>query len=129
MTGSPLPCHASGGERRWLTLAPTADANPGRIRELLREVIDPELGVNIVDLGLVYAIETDDRAVHVRMTMTTPSCPMGSMLAEEARAVVSRQFTNHRVDVDLVWDPPWRAEMMSRLARLELGLETDGDIA
>ena len=110
-------------------MAPTADANPGRIRELLREVIDPELGVNIVDLGLVYAIEVDDRAVHVRMTMTTPSCPMGSMLAEEARAVVRRQFTNHLVDVDLVWDPPWRAEMMSRLARLELGLETDGDIA
>jgi metal-sulfur cluster biosynthetic enzyme len=109
-------------------LEPVTDATEGRIRDALREVIDPELGVNIVDLGLVYAIESDDQAVHVRMTMTTPSCPMGSMLAEEARAVVSRRFTNHRVDVDLVWDPPWRADMMSQLARIELGLQPDGNV-
>jgi len=93
-----------------------------QVREALREIVDPEIGINIVDLGLIYAVEADQRNVRVRMTMTTPSCPIGGMLAEEARALIGQRFPAATVDVDLVWDPPWQPDMMSPAARSQLGL-------
>jgi len=92
------------------------------VREALRAIIDPEIGINIVDLGLIYAIEADQQTVRVRMTMTTPSCPMGGMLAEEARALIAQRYPAATVDVDLVWEPPWRSDMMSPAARSQLGI-------
>ena len=92
-----------------------------QVREALREIIDPEIGINIVDLGLIYAIKADRQTVRVRMTMTTASCPMGGMLAEEARLVIARRFPAAAVDVDLVWDPPWNPSMMSPAGRALLG--------
>ncbi len=92
------------------------------IREALRDVIDPELGVNIVDLGLVYSVEVDAKGVRVAMTMTSPACPMGSYLCEQAEAAVRRWLPEvAAVEVVLVEEPPWTAAMMSEEARNLLG--------
>jgi metal-sulfur cluster biosynthetic enzyme len=93
-----------------------------RVRDALREVVDPEVGINIVDLGLIYAVEANQRSIRVRMTMTTPSCPMSNMLVEEIHAIMAYHFPGHRIHIDLVWQPPWRPDMMSPIARFELGL-------
>lgn len=92
------------------------------VRQALRTVEDPEAGLNIVDLGLVYAIECAPGRVRVEMTMTSPACPVGPYLMDEAAAAirsVSPEGTD--VQVDLVWEPPWSPERMSAQARGRLG--------
>ena len=92
------------------------------IREALRTVIDPEIGVNVVDLGLVYGVEIRDGDVRVTLTMTTAACPLGEALCDEAtRAIRARVAGVKSVSVDLVWDPPWQPSMMSAAARERLG--------
>ncbi len=92
------------------------------ILEVLRKVIDPELGINIVDLGLVYSAEVADDRVHVVMTMTTPACPMNSYLTEQARSRLTEELAGVKaVEVELAWDPPWAPEMMSPVAKKQLG--------
>jgi metal-sulfur cluster biosynthetic enzyme len=92
------------------------------ILEVLREVVDPEIGMNIVDLGLVYKADVVDGHVHVALTMTTPACPLGESIAEESKAAIRRRVPAVRsVDVDLVWEPLWRPSMMSDAARKQLG--------
>lgn len=97
---------------------PTEEA----IRAALRSVIDPEVGMNVVDLGLVYGIEIAPNRVQVNMTMTTPACPMGSMITEDAREAI-RDIAPEGVDivVDLVWDPPWSPERMTENAKRHFG--------
>ncbi len=93
-----------------------------RVSEALRGIYDPEIPVNIYDLGLVYKIEAGaDGDIKITMTLTTPNCPVaGSMPAEVERR--ARAVDGVRdVTVDLVWDPPWSKDMMSEAARLELG--------
>ena len=91
----------------------------------LTAVIDPELGINIVDLGLVYRAERIGDVVAVRMTMTTPSCPLGEMLMDEVRTALHETFPHAaQVSVELVWDPPWSADLMSRAARQHLGVRS-----
>ena len=93
-----------------------------RVTEALRQVVDPELGINIVDLGLVYGSEVRDGQVHVTMTMTTPACPMEELLMEMVHSAILRELSEARsVEVDLVWDPPWKPEMMSTAAKAQLG--------
>ena len=90
--------------------------------EALRHVIDPEIGINIVDLGLVYEATRHDGDVRVRMTMTTAACPLGESLTEEAAAAIRRFVPGvTSVSVDLVWQPPWQPSMMSTAARKQLG--------
>lgn len=92
------------------------------VREALRQVEDPEAGMNIVDLGLVYLIEVAPGAVHVDMTMTTAACPMTDMIVDQAReAVVALVPEGTTVDVRLVWDPPWTPDKMSGVAREHFG--------
>jgi metal-sulfur cluster biosynthetic enzyme len=91
------------------------------VREALREVLDPEVGVNVVDLGLVYGIEVNDGDVHVALTMTSAACPLGAHLRDQAIAAIRRCDPTLRVTVDLVWDPPWSPERMSAAARHSLG--------
>jgi metal-sulfur cluster biosynthetic enzyme len=99
---------------------PTIDAEA--IRAALHEVLDPEIGINIVDLGLVYGIDVRDRDVVVRMTMTTPSCPLGDYLADAVETTIRDRFASVAgIDVDLVWDPAWSPAMMSDAARRQLG--------
>lgn len=93
-----------------------------QIREALRHVIDPELGINVVDLGLVYGIDVKDDGIRVTMTMTTRACPLGESLAEQAEATIWQNVQGVKsVSVDLVWDPPWQPSMMSDAARKRLG--------
>lgn len=95
----------------------------GKIIEILRTVYDPEIPVNIYELGLIYAIDIDDKnAVDIRMTLTAPGCPVAGSLVEEVQAKVQALEEVSRADVQLVWDPPWDKQMMSEAARLDLGL-------
>jgi metal-sulfur cluster biosynthetic enzyme len=88
----------------------------------LRHVIDPEIGINVVDLGLVYEVRRQDGHVHVVMTMTTAACPLGESIAEEARKTIRQKVPGvTAVSVDLVWEPPWQPSMMSAAAREQLG--------
>ena len=92
------------------------------IREGLKEVIDPELGVNIVDLGLIYEIETaDDSNVQIKMTLTFPGCPAGPYIIAQVHQVVEDLEGVEDVDVEIVWDPAWSPEMMSEEIRMEYG--------
>ncbi len=89
----------------------------------LREVLDPEVGVNIVDLGLVYALRRLGRVVELELTMTSAACPMAGLVEDDARAALEAASPDSEIRVRLVWDPPWSPEMMSERARLTLGWE------
>lgn len=92
------------------------------VRDALAEVEDPEAGMNIVDLGLVYAVVVDASGVRVDMTMTTPACPVADMLVEQAHAAVARAVPSGTpVDVRLVWEPIWNPSMMSGVAKDHFG--------
>lgn len=92
------------------------------VTQALRTVQDPEHGINIVDLGLVYRVAIDDRHVLVEMTLTSPACPMGSQMVEDARAAVGATVPEGwRVEVEVVWEPPWGPERMSDSARAHFG--------
>ena len=94
---------------------------PAEIRDVLREVVDPELGVNIVDLGLVYAIEVVDEEIHVTMTMTTPACPLRDYIRDLVESTLLDRLPGAQgVVVDIVQDPPWSVDMMSETARRQL---------
>ncbi len=88
------------------------------IRDALGEVEDPEAGMSIVDLGLVYAVEVEESGVRIDMTMTTPACPVADLLVEQARAAVAA-ITPPGVDIDvrLVWEPIWNPSMMTGIAK------------
>jgi metal-sulfur cluster biosynthetic enzyme len=92
------------------------------VREALRSVEDPEAGMNIVDLGLVYVIEVRPDAVHIDLTMTTAACPMAEMIVDQAHdAVAAIVPEGTAVEVDLVWDPQWTPDKMSSIAREHFG--------
>jgi metal-sulfur cluster biosynthetic enzyme len=92
------------------------------VREALRQVEDPEAGMNIVDLGLVYAVEVAGDRVRVEMTMTTAACPMADMIVDQARdAIGTIAPPGTTVDVHLVWDPPWTPDKMTGVARDHFG--------
>jgi len=89
----------------------------------LKAVIDPEIGINIVDLGLVYQATRNANGIDVALTMTTPACPLGEMMAEEIKLVLHDRFPGTAdVRVELVWDPPWSPELMSEESRRQLGM-------
>ncbi|HIW97252.1 MAG TPA: SUF system Fe-S cluster assembly protein [Candidatus Tidjanibacter gallistercoris] len=88
----------------------------------LKNIYDPEIPVNIYDLGLVYDIDyAPDGAAAIQMTLTAPNCPMADMLVEDVRTQVEKIPGVERVQVELVFDPPWDKDMMSDEAKLELG--------
>lgn len=91
------------------------------LTELLREVIDPELGINIVDLGLVYDVTLDAGLAFVRMTLTTPGRPLGAYLDDAVRAALTGSPGVDDVLVRVVWDPPWSPAIMSEAAKAQLG--------
>ncbi|MBW4840481.1 MAG: DUF59 domain-containing protein [Paenibacillaceae bacterium] len=92
-----------------------------QIRESLREVYDPELGVNIVDLGLVYDIREEEDQVHIQMTLTTPGCPMHDTIVGGVRWVLNDQLGIQNPEIDIVWEPRWSPEHMSEAAKEQLG--------
>ena len=104
-----------------------SEKTPDEIRNdiiaVLKTVYDPEIPVDIYELGLIYAVEVDDRReVSIKMTLTTPMCPVAEILPQEVEAKVRAVEDVSTVKLDLVWDPPWSVEKMSESARLELNL-------
>ncbi len=95
----------------------------GRIIAVLKTVYDPEIPVDIYELGLIYGVEvTDDGEAHVTMTLTTPMCPVAETLPPEVEDKIGNVIGVKDVSLDLVWDPPWSVDMMSDAARLELNM-------
>jgi metal-sulfur cluster biosynthetic enzyme len=93
------------------------------IMAALKEVIDPELGINIVDLGLIYHVACDANGIDIALTMTTPSCPLGEMISDDIMRVLHERFPDTPdVRVELVWEPPWSPELMSLESRRQLGM-------
>ena len=127
---APRPAAAIAGE-------PGADAGPAaragqqtpRQREIeikvlgvLRTIYDPEIPVNIYDLGLIYEVKVDESdAVHVKMTLTAPACPVAGSLPGEVEAKIESIPEVRAANVELVWEPPWSKDMMSEGAMLDLG--------
>ena len=92
------------------------------IVKMLRTVYDPEIPVNVYDLGLIYGVEvSDDGAVKILMTLTAPGCPAADFILEDVRIKTESVKGVSRVDIELTFDPPWSADMMSDEAKLELG--------
>lgn len=92
----------------------------------LKMVYDPEISVNIWDMGLIYDIDIQPQEVVIKMTFTSPTCPMMEELIEQVRAATQSVAGDVPVRVDLVWDPPWDLSRMSDAARLELDLTNEG---
>lgn len=92
------------------------------IKQALRGVIDPELGINIVDLGLVYAIEVDEGAAHVTMSLTSPGCPAGGQLLGGAKAAAESVDGVEEAVVSLVWKPFWTPERIDPKVRAMMGI-------
>ncbi len=109
--------------------AETADGPPERdaMWEALKKVYDPEIPVNIVDLGLVYSLEAKQQpdntyAVEMAMTLTAPGCGMGPTIAEDAKSQLESVAGVNEANVDIVWDPPWNQDMISEEGKMVLGL-------
>jgi FeS assembly SUF system protein len=103
---------------------PAQETIESRVIAELRNVYDPEIPVNIYDLGLIYGLKADEATgvVHVRMTLTAPACPVAESLPETVEYVVRQVEGVSDAEVELVWDPPWSQERMSEAARLQLGM-------
>lgn len=120
------------GFRQWLSKSEAAEASQlppqsdleARIIAELRGVFDPEIPVNIYDLGLIYGLTVNPASgtVHIRMTLTAPACPVAQSFPETVAAKVRQVPGVEDVTVEMVWDPPWSRKMMSEAARLELGM-------
>lgn len=120
------------GFRQWLSKAERAEADrlPPRselesdIIFVLQTIYDPEIPVNIYDLGLIYGLEVNPKNGHVliRMTLTAPNCPVAQSFPEMVADAVRQVPDVEEVELELVWEPPWSKQMMSEAARLELGL-------
>ena len=95
----------------------------GKVIEALRQIYDPEIPVNIYDLGLIYEIDVkDDDSVKVKMTLTAPACPVAGTLPGEVETKVNAVPDVKAAEVELVWDPPWSRDRMSEAALLQLGM-------
>jgi len=117
---------ALGFEPQTLHFEPPADGrvSEAQVNEALATVYDPEIPVNIVDLGLIYGVHVDPEsgAVAIDMTLTAPGCGMGDVLVAEVKRRVAKVPLVSRVDVSLVFDPPWSRDRMTEEAQLTLGL-------
>jgi len=88
----------------------------------IKKIYDPEIPVNIYELGLIYDVSIIEKNVKVKMTLTTPNCPVAESLPKEVKESIMEIDGVNKVDLDLVWEPPWDKSMMSEAAKLELNL-------
>ena len=93
-----------------------------KIIDEIRKIYDPELPVNIYELGLIYDIKVIGKKAEIKMTLTTPNCPVAESLPKEVKESVMQVEEIDDVNLELVWDPPWTKDMMSDAAKLELNL-------
>lgn len=126
-TELPMPVLAEGTAERPYRFAPDLSTEKGqledRVVKALESIYDPEIPVNIFELGLIYGVDIDDdNNVHVRMTLTAPNCPVAQSLPEDVRQAAAGAWGANQATVEVVWDPPWNRGMMTEEARLELNL-------
>ena len=118
---APAASSTDGGAQAPAASGP--DAIRERVIEQLRTVFDPEIPVNIYELGLIYEVNVDDAGqVGIRMTLTSPMCPAAEQLPPEVESKARGVAGVSGVQVDLVWEPTWNPSMMSEAARLDLGM-------
>lgn len=94
-----------------------------QVSEALRNCYDPEIPVNIVDLGLIYDVQIADDVVNVKMTLTAQGCPEHAFIAEQVKYQIQQMPGVREANVEIVWDPPWEPSRMSSEARKKLGIE------
>jgi FeS assembly SUF system protein len=105
------------------TRQPEIDTLGDQVVDVLRTVYDPEIPVNIFELGLIYKVDIDDeKHVHIDMTLTSPGCPVAGILPDEVRTKVEAVEGVSGATVEVVWDPPWNPDLMTEEAQLELGI-------
>ena len=92
-----------------------------KVLEALRECYDPEIPINVVDLGLIYDIQVEEDAVHVKMTLTARGCPMANFLGQSVKQKLETLDGVKKADVEIVWDPPWTPDRLSPEAKKTLG--------
>ena len=92
------------------------------VLETLKTVYDPEIPVNVVDLGLVYDVQVNEKDVYVQMTLTFPGCGMGPFIAQQAEGAIQELEGVEEVEIELVFDPPWSPDLISEEARAQLGI-------
>jgi metal-sulfur cluster biosynthetic enzyme len=105
------------------TMAEAEVLEQGTVLEALRDVYDPEIPVNVVDLGLIYTVEVADGDVHVEMTLTAPGCGMGPYIAQQAEWRIAEIEDVEDVQVDVVFDPPWTPDMITEDGKRLLGID------
>ena len=93
------------------------------IVKALKECYDPEIPVNVWDLGLIYDVNVDGDKVHVKMTLTAPGCPMHSFISKDVQQKLQSVSGVKEATVEVVWDPPWSPDKMSPDAKVQLGIE------
>jgi metal-sulfur cluster biosynthetic enzyme len=122
--GAPAPESRAGGATEEAAVPGNGSANglEEQIMEALRQVDDPELGINIVDLGLVYEVAIVDETVHIEYTLTTMGCPIGPMIEAQIKQLIEPIEGVTEVDAEMVLTPPWTPEKMSEEAKAALGM-------
>jgi len=101
---------------------PVGELTEQKVLEVLSEVYDPEIPIDIVNLGLIYGVEINDKNVVITMTMTAPGCPASTQIAGESKLMVEELPQVDTVDIDIVWDPPWDPSKMSEEAQESMGM-------
>jgi metal-sulfur cluster biosynthetic enzyme len=112
--------------QKWKTIINNSGANMvtrEQVNEVLKKCYDPEIPVNVLDLGLIYDVDMEEERVNVKMTLTAPGCGMGPMIAEDVRSKLMGLPGIKEAKVELTFDPPWNPEMMSEDAKRQLGWE------
>jgi metal-sulfur cluster biosynthetic enzyme len=128
---SPPPSPAPPGVQPGPAAPPVSAATPAPagpyaerehlIMENLKQIYDPEIPMNIVDLGLIYGFEWAGDDVTLKMTLTAPGCPVAGILADEIKTAIERVPNIHAAKVDMIWDPPWSPDRMSEFAKRQFG--------
>ena len=128
MVDAPSPSDASGAAPAAPAARPPDAAPAGphsdqeqKILQNLKQVYDPEIPMNIVDLGLIYGFDWKGDDVTLHMTLTAPGCPVAGILAEEVKSAIERVPGIHAAAVDMVWEPPWTPDRMSDFAKRQFG--------
>ena len=93
-----------------------------KVYEILGEIYDPEIPIDIVNLGLVYDVKVDGSNVNIDMTMTSPGCPAATQIVTEAKLMLEDLPEINEANIEIVWDPPWTPELMSEVAKESLGI-------
>ncbi len=92
-----------------------------QMTEKLKQIYDPEIPMNIVDLGLIYGFEWSGDAVKLKMTLTAPGCPVAGILADEIKSALEKVPNVHEATIEMIWDPPWTPDRMSEFAKRQFG--------